>query len=59
MSSARKHARNLFINWSGHVVSLVVMFFLSPFVVHRLGDVNYGVWTLMTSLTGPVGGQHV
>lgn len=61
MSSARKYARNLVINWSGHVVSLVVMFFMSPFVVSRLGDLNYGVWSLMTSIMGPAGrreGQH-
>lgn len=55
MSSARKYARNLFINWSGHIVSLVVMFFLSPFVVHSLGQVEYGIWSLLTVLTGYMG----
>src|SRR5262249_54703595 len=29
--------------------------FLSPFVVHRLGNSAYGVWTLMVSLTGYLG----
>jgi len=33
-------------------VSLAVTFFLSPFVVHRLGAVGFGVWALMQSLMG-------
>ncbi len=55
MSSARIFARNLTANWTGHVVNLVVMFFLSPFVVHTLGEVEYGIWSLMTLLTGYMG----
>ena len=55
MSRARIYARNLFANWVGYGASLLVMFFMSPFVVHTLGDVQYGVWSLMMSLTGYLG----
>lgn len=55
MSSARKFARNLMTNWSAHVVNLLVMFFLSPFVIHTLGQVEYGIWSLLTVLTGYMG----
>ena len=43
MSSARKHLRNLAFNWGGHASTLLVMFFLSPYIVGRLNLVNYGI----------------
>lgn len=55
MSRARIYARNLTASWVGYGANLAVMFFMSPFVVHTLGDVNYGVWTLMVSMTGYLG----
>jgi O-antigen/teichoic acid export membrane protein len=55
MSRARIYARNLTANWVGYAASLAVMFFMSPFVVHALGDVQYGVWTVMVSMTGYLG----
>ena len=55
MASARIHARNLAANWAGHTASLAVMFFLSPFVVHSLGTVEYGLWSLLTVVTGYMG----
>jgi O-antigen/teichoic acid export membrane protein len=42
-------------NWIGYGANLLVMFFLSPFVVHSLGDSTYGVWSLLVSLTGYMG----
>lgn len=47
--------RNVLSNWIGIVVASVIGFFLSPFVVERLGDSGYGVWTLVASLTGYLG----
>jgi O-antigen/teichoic acid export membrane protein len=55
MSSARKHARNLVTNYSALVVNLVVMFFMSPFVVNTLGTMEYGIWSLLMVLTGYMG----
>ncbi len=47
--------RNVFSNWGSYIFSLLVNFFLAPFVVHRLGDAGYGLWTLIVSLTGYLG----
>lgn len=47
--------RNVFSNWTGYLLATVVMFFLTPFIVHRLGNNTYGVWTLIVSLTGYFG----
>ncbi|MBN1588456.1 MAG: oligosaccharide flippase family protein [Pirellulales bacterium] len=55
MSKAHVYARNLAANWGGYGLNLLVMFFMSPFVVHSLGDVRYGVWSLLMSLTGYLG----
>lgn len=44
--------RNVFSNWTGMAVSMAVAFFLSPFLVHTLGDHDYGLWVLILSLTG-------
>ena len=55
MSNARIHARNLLANWVGHGANVVVLFFLSPFVVHTLGKTEYGIWSLLSVLTGYMG----
>jgi len=43
MSKARIYARNLAANWLGQAAGLVVLFFLSPFVVHTVGKAEYGI----------------
>lgn len=55
MSIARIVARNLAANWVGHAANVVVMFFLSPFIVDSLGKVQYGIWGLLVVLTGYLG----
>jgi Membrane protein involved in the export of O-antigen and teichoic acid len=55
MNRSRVYARNLLANWGGHGASMVVLFFLSPFVVHTLGSVEYGIWSLLNVLTGYLG----
>ncbi len=55
MSGARTFIRNLACNWGAHLANLVVMFFLSPFIVHSLGKVDFGVWTLIVTITGYMG----
>ena len=47
--------RNVISNWGTYLFTLVVNFFLAPYVVHHLGDSVYGVWTLIVSLTGYLG----
>lgn len=36
-------------NWLATAANMAVGFFLSPFIVHRLGNVAYGVWVLAIS----------
>jgi O-antigen/teichoic acid export membrane protein len=46
---------NIVWNWGAYFFSVLVNFFLSPFVVHHLGDSAYGVWVLMVSLVSYLG----
>jgi O-antigen/teichoic acid export membrane protein len=47
--------RNVLANWGGYLVTAGINFVLSPFVVHSLGDVSYGIWVLLGSLVGYLG----
>ncbi len=49
------HLRNLAFNWGGHAATLLVMFFLSPYIVGKLDAVSYGIWSLLNVLTGYMG----
>lgn len=51
----QKLFKNIVANQAGFLVSVVVTFFLSPFVVHSLGGTRYGIWSLIVSLTGNYG----
>jgi O-antigen/teichoic acid export membrane protein len=42
-------ARNVICNWLVTAAAMAVGFFLSPFIVHRLGNIAYGVWVLAVS----------
>ncbi|SHJ57100.1 Membrane protein involved in the export of O-antigen and teichoic acid [Malonomonas rubra DSM 5091] len=53
--SARTHLRNLAFNWGGHAATLLVMFFLSPYIVGKLDAISYGIWSLLNVLTGYMG----
>ncbi len=42
-------------NWVVTVASIVMVYFLTPFTIHRLGDDGYGTWNLINALTGYLG----
>ena len=46
----RHIARNVLSNWFGTAANMAVAFFLSPFIVHRLGDIAFGIWGLAISV---------
>jgi O-antigen/teichoic acid export membrane protein len=48
-------ARNAAANWLAFLFVAGVSFFLSPFVVHHLGNTAYGVWSLLVSVVGYLG----
>jgi O-antigen/teichoic acid export membrane protein len=47
--------RSVILNWAALAISIGVAFFLSPFVVHRLGNLAYGIWTLINSMIAYMG----
>jgi O-antigen/teichoic acid export membrane protein len=55
MSLKVQAAKNIGSNWFAMGVNLAVGFFLSPFILHRLGDDAFGLWILIFSLTGYYG----
>ncbi len=44
--------RNVTSSWAMLVVNTIISFVLSPIVVHALGSVYYGVWSLLMQFTG-------
>src|SRR5579863_7770452 len=47
--------KNVGSSWFALGVNILVGIFLSPFILHRLGDAAFGVWVLIFSLTGYYG----
>jgi O-antigen/teichoic acid export membrane protein len=44
--------RNIGSTWVLTVVTIAATYFLTPFIIHSLGQDGYGTWTLITALTG-------
>src|ERR1700721_3115187 len=55
MSLKIRALKNVASNWAGLGVNIAVGFFLSPFILHHLGDEAFGLWVLVFSLTGYYG----
>ena len=51
MPRLTKIVQNIFSNWCALGVTTLVGFFLSPFIVHHLGNLTYGVWVLTFSFS--------
>src|SRR4029077_10520280 len=47
--------KNVTSSWFSLGINVVVGLLLSPFILHRLGDVAFGVWVLIFSITGYYG----
>jgi len=47
--------RNILSNWGAFGIGAVIQFMMMPFLVHRLGDMQYGIWILIMSFTGYLG----
>ena len=52
MSLGKKITRNITANYFGVIGQITIAFFLSPFLVHTLGDTRYGIWTIVAALSG-------
>jgi O-antigen/teichoic acid export membrane protein len=47
--------KNVSSNWVALATNVLVGIFLSPFILHRLGDAAFGIWVLIFSITGYYG----
>jgi O-antigen/teichoic acid export membrane protein len=52
MIDKKKLFKNIFSNWANLSVNIVISFFLAPFIVHKLGNIYYGVWVIVMQFTG-------
>jgi O-antigen/teichoic acid export membrane protein len=52
MSYVKTFAKNAVSNWANMAVSLVISFILSPFILHKIGNTYFGVWALVSQVTG-------
>jgi O-antigen/teichoic acid export membrane protein len=43
--------KNVGSSWFSLGISILVGVFLSPFILHRLGDTAFGIWILIFSST--------
>ena len=55
MSTGRTIVRNVFSNWFGLGYQVLLAIFITPFMVHRLGNTGYGIWILVGSFIGYFG----
>jgi len=51
----KRITQNILSNWMALGVSTAIGFFLAPYIVHRLGNLAYGVWVLVASLSAYMG----
>ena len=47
--------KNIVSNWVTMAATLIVAFTLLPVILHSLGQEQYGLWLLITSMTGYLG----
>jgi O-antigen/teichoic acid export membrane protein len=47
--------RNVLSGWVVYAAAVVAGFFLTPYILHRVGTSHYGLWVLAASLSGYLG----
>ncbi len=52
MNTAHNLVRSSVVRTLYAIIAMVVSFFMMPFLVHNLGERWYGIWVLISSLTG-------
>ncbi len=52
MSVLKTISKNIFSNYVGIGGAIIIAFLLSPYLIHTLGDTRYGVWSVVSALTG-------
>ncbi len=54
-SQRRVLTRNAIWNWSTFALNALIVYFLSPYIVHQLGNEAYGIWAIVMTMTGYFG----
>ncbi len=52
MGFRKRVSINLMATWGDHVIGLAVGLVLMPFVLGKLGDIQYGLWIFISSIAG-------
>jgi O-antigen/teichoic acid export membrane protein len=55
MASSKRFAVNIGMNWVAMAISMVVPFFLTPFIIRSLGVTAYGIWIVAVSTVSYLG----
>src|SRR5213593_3903857 len=55
MAGERSLFKSIGSNWGVTIMTIVMTFILTPFIIHRLGTEACGTWALITSITGYLG----
>ncbi|MDP9169780.1 MAG: oligosaccharide flippase family protein [Acidobacteriota bacterium] len=50
MSRVQKYISNVLWSWAGVVLTILIGFFFSPYIIRRVGDTNFAIWALALSL---------
>ena len=50
ISVVRQLIKNVFTSWMAMVIGLAVTFFFTPYLIDKLGQGQYGIWSLVFSL---------
>src|SRR5581483_5081840 len=50
-----QNERNVVSNYVALAINVLAGIFLSPYILHRLGDAAFGIWVLIFSITGHYG----
>lgn len=46
------YRRNLVFSWVSILFNMVVIFFLTPYLIKELGELKYGIWIVINSIVG-------
>src|SRR4051794_12278048 len=52
MSTKRTIVRNAAWNWAGMAATMLVGFWVTPFLLYHMGEEQYGTWNVVASFAG-------
>ena len=46
----RQFGKNIFSSWASLAIRVILVFLVNPYIIHTLGNDQYGVWILVISI---------